>query len=113
VLAGAMAAGHRHRVYDSVVMKVLGAVRADVLRAYVIEYALLGLLTGLVALVLGGIGGWLVVAQVMELEFTPMPLAMAGTVAASAVVTVAFGLASTWTALSVRPARALRAGAAA
>ncbi len=113
VLAGAMAAGHRHRVYDSVVMKVLGAVRADVLRAYVIEYALLGLLTGLVALVLGGIGGWLVVAQVMELEFTPMPLAMAGTVAASAAVTVAFGLASTWTALSVRPARALRAGAAA
>lgn len=113
VLAGAMAAGHRHRVYDSVIMKVLGAVRADVLRAYVIEYALLGLLTGLVALVLGGVGGWLVVTRVLGLEFVLMPLAMAGTVTVSALVTVAFGLASTWTALSVRPAQALRAGAAA
>ncbi|GEQ99723.1 glycosyl transferase family 1 [Iodidimonas gelatinilytica] len=42
VLAGAMAAGHRNRVYDSVILKVLGATRKDVLRAYCLEYALLG-----------------------------------------------------------------------
>lgn len=109
VLAGAMAAGHRHRVYDSVIMKVLGAVRRDVLRAYVIEYALLGLITGAVALALGGLAGWVVVDRVMAMEFTLLPLAMALTVAVSVIATVAFGLVSTWTALGVRPAQALRA----
>src|SRR5690606_23173571 len=34
VLAGAIAAGHRRRVYDAVVLKVLGATRRDVLGAY-------------------------------------------------------------------------------
>ncbi len=36
VLAGAMAAGHRARVYDAVVMKVLGATRLRVLTAFML-----------------------------------------------------------------------------
>jgi len=108
VLAGAMAAGHRHRVYDSVILKVLGAVRSDVLGAYLIEYALLGVLTGLVALVLGGLGGWYVVEELMGIDFRLMPVAMVATVAASIAVTLLFGLASTWRALGVRTASVLR-----
>ena len=45
VLAGAIAAGHRRRVYDAVVLKVLGATRWRVLRAFLLEYGLLGLVT--------------------------------------------------------------------
>jgi len=108
VLAGAMAAGHRHRVYDSVVLKVLGAVRRDVLGAYLMEYALLGVLTGLVALVLGGLGGWYVVEEVMGIDFRLMSGAMLLTVAASVAVTVVFGLLSTWRALGVPTATILR-----
>ena len=42
VLGGALAAGHRHRVYDAVILKTLGATRARLIGAYTIEYLLLG-----------------------------------------------------------------------
>ena len=34
VLGGALAAGHRHRIYDAVILKTLGATRARLLAAY-------------------------------------------------------------------------------
>src|SRR5262249_10017316 len=45
VLGGALAAGHRHRVYDAVVLKTLGATRLRLLGAYALEYLLIGLAT--------------------------------------------------------------------
>ena len=38
VLGGAIAAGHRRRVYDAVVLKVLGATRGAIAGAFLIEY---------------------------------------------------------------------------
>jgi len=49
VLAGAIAAGHRVRLYDAVVMKVLGATRRQVLTTYLIEFAFLGATAGVIA----------------------------------------------------------------
>ena len=48
VLGGALAAGHRHRVYDAVILKTLGATRLRLLAAYAIEYLLLGSATAAV-----------------------------------------------------------------
>ncbi len=42
VLAGALAAGHRSRVYDAVVLKTLGATRGRLLAAFLLEYGILG-----------------------------------------------------------------------
>ena len=42
VLGGALAAGHRHRVYDAVILKTLGATRPQLLGAYALEYLLIG-----------------------------------------------------------------------
>ena len=42
VLGGALAAGHRSRVYDAVILKTLGATRARLIGAYATEYLLLG-----------------------------------------------------------------------
>ena len=42
MLGGALAAGHRHRVYDAVMLKTLGATRARLFGAYALEYLLLG-----------------------------------------------------------------------
>ena len=42
VLGGALAAGHRHRVYDAVILKTLGATRRHLISAYGIEYLLIG-----------------------------------------------------------------------
>ena len=108
VLAGAMSAGYHHRLYDAAIMKVLGAVRRDVLTSFAVECAVLGLLTGIVGLVLGGLAGWIVVKEVMELDFMLFPGTMALTVGLSVSATLAFGLLGTWTALAVRPAAVLR-----
>ena len=42
VLAGALAAGQRRRIYDAVVLKTLGATRGRLLAAHLLEYGLLG-----------------------------------------------------------------------
>ncbi|MEJ0070785.1 MAG: FtsX-like permease family protein [Pseudomonadota bacterium] len=75
VLAGAMVAGHQRRVYDAVVLKVLGATRRDLVGAYLIEYGLLGLATAVIAGGIGTLAAWLVVTRIMHAEwcFCPPP----------------------------------------
>lgn len=108
VLAGAVAAGHRRRVYDAVVLKVLGATRGDVLRAFLIEYGLLGLLTALIACALGTVAAWGVLTFVMEIDWTFLPLTLLGTAALCVAVTLGFGFLGTWVALGQKAAPLLR-----
>src|SRR6185437_2446522 len=74
VLGGALAAGHRHRVYDAVILKTLGATRARLIGAYAIEYLLLGSATALFGVLSGSLAGWLIVSQLMHLGFSWLPL---------------------------------------
>jgi putative ABC transport system permease protein len=108
VLAGALATGHRHRVYDAVVLKMLGATRWRLLAAYALEYLLIGLATALVGVAAGSIAAWLVMTEVMNLGFTWLPLpALAATLGAAG-LTIAFGLIGTFSALGQKPAPVLR-----
>jgi len=108
VLAGAIAAGHKTRIYDAAVLKVVGATRYDILKAYIIEFILLGLLTGAIAMILGSLGAYCVIKFVMDMSWQ-LPLDIpAGTVSASVLVTLAFGMVSIWLAMSARPADILR-----
>lgn len=108
VLAGAIAAGHRRRVYESVVLKVLGATRSTVMKAFAIEYGLLGLITAGIAGVVGTIAGWAVLTQVMNVEWTFLPTAVLTTAALCTAITVAFGFVGTWRALGQKAAPLLR-----
>jgi putative ABC transport system permease protein len=108
VLGGALAAGHRHRVYDAVVLKTLGATRARLLAAYALEYVLLGLATGIFGVAAGAIAASLIVTEVMRFPFTflPGPALLAALLAL--VLTLLFGLTGTFTALGQKPAPVLR-----
>ncbi len=108
VLAGAIAAGHRRRVYDAVILKVLGARRADVIRAYVLEYALLGLIAALLAAVVGTFTAYIVLTEVMGADWIWLPGTIATTTLISFAATVSVGLIGTWAALSQKPAPLLR-----
>jgi putative ABC transport system permease protein len=108
VLGGALAAGHRHRVYDAVILKTLGATRARLLAAYSLEYALLGFATAVFAVLAGSLAGWAIVAQIMHLRFTWLPWPALGAAAAAVIVTVVLGLAGTYRALGQKPASVLR-----
>ncbi|MFD0933972.1 ABC transporter permease, partial [Methylobacterium trifolii] len=108
VLAGAIAAGHRARLYDAVVLKVLGATRRRLLSAYALEYGVLGLVTALFGLIAGTAAGWVIVTKVMRLDFA---LDLSGALVAAAlsvVLAVVIGLAGTWRILGQKPAPYLR-----
>ncbi|WP_371347953.1 ABC transporter permease [Ancylobacter sp. IITR112] len=108
VLAGALAAGQHHRVYDAVILKTLGATRARLVAAYGLEYAALGLVTSVVAVGAGVAAAYVVVVYVMKLGFAWSTGAALGAVAVALVLTVGFGLIGTWRALGQKPARILR-----
>jgi putative ABC transport system permease protein len=108
VLGGALAAGHRHRVYDAVILKTLGATRSQLVAAYLLEYLILGLATALFGVVVGSIAAWGVVSDLMSLRYVwlggPALAAALGALA----VTLLCGLAGTFAALGRKPAPLLR-----
>src|SRR5947209_6588672 len=69
VLGGALAAGHRHRVYDAVILKTLGATRIRLLGAYALEYLMIGLATAVFGVLAGSVAAWLIVTRLMTLSF--------------------------------------------
>ena len=108
VLAGALAAGHRHRVYDAVILKTLGATRLRLIGAYAAEYLMIGLATAVFGVLSGSIAAWFVVTRLMTLSFVFEAAGAAAVVGAALVVTVGLGLIGTLVALNQKPATVLR-----
>lgn len=109
VLAGAIAAGQRARLYDSTVLKVLGATRARIATVYALEYSTIGLVTGVLALGAGTLAAWAVARYVFDVALVFNLTTALVTIIGGGGATLLFGLASSWAALSARPARLLRA----
>lgn len=96
------------RIRESALLRTLGADRRRLLRALVVEFALLGLLSGLVAAFAAGLLADQLAARVFQLEYGPDPLLwMSGAVAGAAGIGLA-GVLSTRFVLHVPPIRALR-----
>ncbi|HKB95912.1 MAG TPA: FtsX-like permease family protein [Rhizomicrobium sp.] len=108
VLAGAIAAGSRARLYDATILKVLGATRARIAMVYVIEYGVLGAATGAIALAAGTLAAWVIAFSILDVPFTFDARAVIITVAGGGAATLLFGLLGALGALSARPARRLR-----
>ncbi|MBF2758780.1 MAG: FtsX-like permease family protein [Ectothiorhodospiraceae bacterium AqS1] len=108
VLAGAVAAGHRRRTFESVVLKVLGSKRRDVALIHGMEFALLGAITGILAALAGTLGAWAMVTRVLEQDWNFLPITVAATVAFCIALTLAMGLSGTWRALGESPSAYLR-----
>jgi putative ABC transport system permease protein len=108
VLAGALATGHRHRVYDAVILKTLGATRRRLLGAYALEYLLLGLATASFGVAAGSIAAWAVVTRVMSFAFVWLPGPAFVAALGALLLTVLFGLVGTYSALGQKPAPVLR-----
>jgi putative ABC transport system permease protein len=108
VLAGALAANRRTRIYDSVVLKILGATRRRLLVAFLIEYALLGAATAAFGLAAGAGAAYVIVTRVMQLDFTFSWPAALGAAVAALLLTVALGMIGAWRILGQKPAAFLR-----
>lgn len=108
VLAGALAAGHRHRLFDAVVLKVVGATKGQVMTTYLIEFAVLGAAAGFVAAISGTVAAWAVAQWVMDSTFVPSMATLGAVIVGGALASMALGIGATWTALSTPAARTLR-----
>ena len=108
VLAGALSVGRMQREADAVVMKVLGSRRSQVILAFLIEYALLGAIAAMLASAIALAGAWTAATYLLRIDFAVQPLQLALLAAAIVLVTTATGAATTWSAMSARPAARLR-----
>jgi putative ABC transport system permease protein len=108
VLVGAIAASRQARSYDSVVLKTLGATRAQILSAQAIEYGLLATLLAAVSLALGLTAAWYVIVQVFEFGWAPDWPTVLATLAGGGLLTLGIGLVGSLPILSIKPAEALR-----
>jgi putative ABC transport system permease protein len=108
VLAGTMAAGRAQREADAVINKVLGATRGDVIRAFVLEYSILGAFAAILAAVLGVAGAWGISINALHIDYAIDFQLILVVIVFTVVLTIATGAATTWSALSTKPAQFLR-----
>lgn len=109
VLLGAIAAARAQRTYDTVVLRVLGASRRQVLTMALAEYGALALVLAVVALALGSATAYLVVVELFEFEWLPDWPTVLGVLGGGLALVLAFALAGSLPLLRARPAQALRA----
>lgn len=108
VLLGAIAAARAARTYDTVILRVLGASRAQVLLVLLGEYGLLSVILAAVALPLGSGIGWLVIVKLFGFDWLPAWGVVLGVLGGGLALVLAFALAASLPLLRARPARVLR-----
>jgi putative ABC transport system permease protein len=109
VLAGAVAAARRRHLYESAVLKVLGAKRLDLLGLFAIEYLGLGAVAAVVGGLLGLIGAYVVVVWVMQIPWVWAPAAIIQILTVALILTLTAGFIGTWRLLGRSAGSVLRA----
>ncbi|SON58068.1 Macrolide export ATP-binding/permease protein MacB [Hartmannibacter diazotrophicus] len=108
VLAGALAAGHRQRIYDAVILKTFGASRGRILAAYGAEYLLLGLAAAVFGVIAGSLAAFGVLEGMMRIDMVFEPVVAVGAALVALVLTIGLGLLGSWRILGKKAAPVLR-----
>jgi putative ABC transport system permease protein len=108
VMAGALAITRQQRLYQSVILKALGATRGFVSRVFAVEYALLGAAAGVAGTALAALLAWAVLRFALDVPWRWAPgILLAGVVTATALA-LAVGFLGTRRLLGRRPLGVLR-----
>jgi len=110
ILAGAVSAGAVRRGRQVALFKTLGMTRAQVVAVFAVEYALIGLVAGVLGTIGAGVMAWMVIRFGFQIPWAWHPVALAGGIAATVALSVGAGLAASIRALTVRPLAVLRQG---
>jgi len=95
VLLAAIQATRDERMYESAVLRTLGAGRRVVLQGIAAEFTALGVLAGTLAAVGAGVLGFFLARELFDLEYVPGPLlVLVGLIAGAVVVGVSGTLAA-------------------
>ena len=108
VLAGTVASTEAQRLADSVILKVLGATRIAITIAWLLEYALLGVLAAAAATIIGTIASWAMIETLLQSDFEMDFGLVLITTMAGAAGTAVLGLIGAARTLGRKPAPLLR-----
>jgi putative ABC transport system permease protein len=108
VLLSAVAATRRQRLREAVLLKTLGATRAQVRRILLAEYAVLGLLGSAVGVLLSLGGAWALVRFVFDIPFAPLAPPLVLLAALMTLLTLSIGVWSSRDVFAATPMEALR-----
>jgi putative ABC transport system permease protein len=108
VMASTLVATRYQRLYETVILKTLGATRATVACAFAVEYACLGVAAGLGGTLLASALAWAVLTFVLDVPWTLEPGLLAWGVAGTTAGALAVGGLGTFRLLGQSPLAVLR-----
>ena len=108
VTAGALGVSRHQRLYQSVILKALGATRGLVARVFAVEYALLGAAAGLGGSALAAALAWGVLHWALDVRWGGSLVTLVWGVGASAALALGVGFLGTFRLLGRKPLAVLR-----
>jgi putative ABC transport system permease protein len=108
VLGGAVATTRAQRVGEGVLLRTMGARAADVARVVAVEYASLGLLSGVMGAALSAVASWILMRWFFELGYRLPLTSLAGFAAATMLLATVVGFLGSREVLRRPPLAALR-----
>jgi putative ABC transport system permease protein len=109
ILAGAVSSAVVRRGHEIALLKTLGSTRGDVVRMFVVESVLLGLVAGTIGSVGGSFLARAVVTRGFDLVYEWDPLYLLLAIAVTILLTTLTSIGAGWSALRRRPMEVLRA----
>lgn len=108
VMAAALATTRYRRLYESVLLKALGATRGLVARSFAAEYAMLGAVAGSIGVGLAAALSWAVLYFILDMPWRFYPGVLALGLFITLLLTLVVGFLSTFRILGQRPLTILR-----
>ncbi|MDE3243706.1 MAG: FtsX-like permease family protein [Nitrospirota bacterium] len=108
VMGAALAATRYRRLYESVILKALGATRGLIAQAFALEYVLLGSVAGAIGLLLSIGLSWALLYFIFDLPWHLQPDILLAGFVLTLLLTLAVGFLSTFRLLGQRPLTVLR-----
>jgi putative ABC transport system permease protein len=108
VTAGALGVSRHQRLYQSVILKALGATRGLVARVFAVEYALLGAAAGLGGSALAAALAWSVLHWALDVRWGGSLVTLVWGIGASAALALGVGFLGTFRLLGRKPLAVLR-----
>ncbi len=109
ILIGSIAMTKYHRLYESAILKTLGAKRKLIVLITLIEYGVIGLLAGLIGSLAAIILSWSVSKYALEITWSFAPLINLFGVLLTLILVAIIGVASSWDVMIKKPLGILRA----
>jgi putative ABC transport system permease protein len=108
VMATTLSATRYRRLYESVILKALGATRGMIARSFAVEYVILGLVAGCIGVLLAGGLSWAVLRFILDLPWAAQPRVLFTGLGLTVLLTLLVGFLSTFRILGQRPLAVLR-----